>query len=137
MDPVECEESLGEDILHCFAGNVAELHTCQADFVTAVSEKPLASPLAVYQANHGLPIVNQRHESITIDSLSKETLKTMNGNRDVEAVLRRLIEKALATAFIIQKNGMPVSGEGNITRALEESIGALVQNLADMALLIS
>jgi len=136
MDPVESKKALGEDILHCFAGNVAELHTCQADFVTTVSEKPMASPLAAYQADHELPIVNQRHESIQIDTLSKELLKTMNGNRDVEAVLGCLMRKGLAGAFVLEKNGAPVSGERNIRRALEGAIAGLMQNLAHLALLI-
>ncbi len=136
MDPVECKKALGEDILHCFAGNVVELHTCQADFVTAASEKPMASPLAAYQADHDLPIVNQRHESIQVDTLSKELLKAMNGNRDVEAVLRRLIEKGLAGGFILEKNGAPVSGEKNIRQALKVAMAGLMQNLANMALLI-
>lgn len=136
MDPVERKESLAEDLLHCFAGNVVQFHTCQADFVTAVSERPMASPLAAYQADHNLPIVNQRHESIEVDPVSKELLKAMNGNRDVEAVLRCLIEKGSAGTFILEKNGAPLSGEGNIKHALEGAIAGLMQNLANMAFLI-
>jgi methyltransferase-like protein/ubiquinone/menaquinone biosynthesis C-methylase UbiE len=136
IDPLKSKEALGEDILHCFAGNVTELHTCQADFVTIVSEKPTASPLALYQADHALPIVNQRHESIQIDTLSKELLKVMNGSRDVEAVLDCLIGKGLDGTFVLEKNGSPVSGEGNIRRTLETSIAGLIQNLANLALLV-
>ncbi len=136
MDPVECKESLGEDILHCFAGNVAELHTCQVDFVTAVSEKPMASPLAVYQADHDLPIVNQRHESIEVDPLSRELLKAMNGMRDTKALLSYLTRQGVAGAFTVKRNGIPVSGEKNILHTLEASIRGLVQNLANLSFLI-
>lgn len=136
MDPAERKESLAEDLLHCFAGKVVQFHTCQADFVTVVSEKPMASPLAAYQADHDLPIVNQRHESIEVDPVSKELLKAMNGNRDAEALLGYLTGKGLDGRFVLEKNGVPVSGEGNIRRALESAIAPLLQNLATMAFLI-
>lgn len=136
LNPAEGKESLGEDILHCFAGNVVELHTCQADFVTAVSANPMTSPLAAYQADHGLPIVNQRHESIEVDPLSKELLKAMNGTRDMKTLLAYLTRKGFAGAFTLKKKGMPVSGEENILHALEACLGGLVQNLANLSLLI-
>jgi len=136
LNPTEGKESLGEDILHCFAGNVVELHTCQADFVTAVSENPMTSTLAAYQANHNLPIVNQRHESIEVDPLSKELLKAMNGTRDMKSLLTYLTRQGVAGAFTLKRNGSPVSGEENILHALEASIGELVQNLANLSLLI-
>ena len=37
MAAIEERETLGEDLLYCFAGNAIEFHTWQADFVTAVT----------------------------------------------------------------------------------------------------
>jgi len=136
IDPPGCKESLAEDLLHCFAGNVVEFHTCQQDFITVVSEKPMVSPLAAYQAEHGLPIVNQRHESIEIDPVSKELLKAMNGARDLNGLIDYLVHQGISGAFPMEKNGKPLSGEKNLRRALEEGVADLVQNIANLALVM-
>jgi methyltransferase-like protein/trans-aconitate methyltransferase len=136
IDPVKDRELLGEDLLHCFAGNVVEFHTWQADFVTALSEKPLASSLAAYQANQGLPIVNQRHESIDLDPISKELLKVMDGTRNYETILNYLADRAMDGTFVLKKDGKRISGETKLRHALETAMEDLCQKLAKWALLV-
>jgi methyltransferase-like protein/2-polyprenyl-3-methyl-5-hydroxy-6-metoxy-1,4-benzoquinol methylase len=135
-DTREAKKILGEALLHGFAGNIVELHSYQPPFVTALSERPMASPLAVYQAAHNLPIVNQRHQSVRVDPVSKELLKALNGTRDRGRLLDYLVQRGITSAFRMRKDGKSLSGEGNIRRALQERIDNLLEDLLDLALLI-
>jgi len=87
-------EDLAEDLLHCFAEKVIEFHTQGPHFVTRLNQRPKASPLAAYQAHHGLPIVNQRHETVVLEEMPREILKLMNGSRNLEAIVNILSDLA-------------------------------------------
>jgi methyltransferase-like protein/SAM-dependent methyltransferase len=136
MAAIEERETLGEDLLYCFAGNAIEFHTWQADFVTAVSERPMVSPLAAYQARHGLPIVNQRHEVINFDPISKELLKVMDGHKNHKAILDHLVKRAADGTFVLEENDKQISGKNHLRDALKTSMEEIVRNLAKSALLL-
>jgi methyltransferase-like protein/SAM-dependent methyltransferase len=136
IDTVQVREMLGEDLLHCYAGNVVECHTWQADFVTSVGVTPMGSPLAAYQVRHGLPVVNQRHESVKLDSISKELLKIMDGTRTREAILEHLIAQVTGGTLVLEKHGRRISGKNTLKGVLESTTEDLLEKLAKLALLV-
>lgn len=136
MAAIEERETLGEDLLYCFAGNAIEFHTWQADFVTEVSEQPMASPLAAYQARHDLPITNQRHECVNLDSVSKELLKAMDGHRNHRAILDHLVKRAEDGAFALEETDKQISGKNYLRHALKSTMEEIMRNLAKSALLL-
>ncbi|RLB14352.1 MAG: hypothetical protein DRG82_13935 [Deltaproteobacteria bacterium] len=136
IETSQAREPLGEGLLHGFAGNVVELYSYQPPFAAALSEKPMASPLAVYQTFHDLPIVNQRHETVRVDPLSKELLKAMNGARSLSGLLDYLVQQGIRGEFTMEKDGKPLSEEKDLRSVLEKDITNLLQNLVNLALVV-
>jgi methyltransferase-like protein len=120
------QENLAADLLHSFVSQAVELHTQEADYVDYVSLYPEASPLSAYQARHGLPIVNQRHETIFLEPLSKEVLKLMNGKRtltEIGGCLNRMAERGLLQMERAEN-------EAGSNKKLQHDVNEMVQECA-------
>jgi hypothetical protein len=82
-------------LLRLYEARALELRLRPPRLVSAVSEHPIASPLARYQVASGLQIVtNQRHVSVALtDALSRQFLALLDGSRDRAALLRDLTDQ--------------------------------------------
>ncbi len=127
----EKQQALAEDILHCYVANIVELHTWQAEFVIQVPKRPKVSPLVMYQANHHLPITNQRHELVHLDAIGKQLILLLNGMKERKEILQKLIEQVQQGALIVHQNGHPLSDDEQIRNIL---VGAMEQTLAHLCL---
>ena len=127
---------LCQDLLQCYTGNVVEFHTWQADFVTEISKTPLVSKLAAYQANNGPLVVNQRHELVKLDPVSKELVKILDGTRNHDELLEYLIQCAAQGGLVLEENGRKISEAKKIKDALEAAMKKALLTLASSALLI-
>ena len=116
-----------------YSSKLVELHMMALPFVMAVSERPLASPLARYQAQAKLQLVNQRHERVNLDKLSLYLLPFLDGTRTHEDLLALLMQ--LVAEGIIQ-----VVGEARDTAVVQQQMAQELQTvlnwLAKAALLI-
>ena len=136
VDPIhQQEELLAEDLLFCFVGNVVELHTCRQDFAAQLSERPKASPLGVYQARTGLPIVNLRHETVELDLPSRYLLTAMDGKKNMDDLADYLSGLEQLGILTVKDHESP-TGSHTHTDVIREKAEELAQNLADLALLI-
>lgn len=93
------EESTGvfcEMLLRCFMAGMLELHALPANFTTVVSARPLAFDYARLQARNGEHAVcNLRHTTIEMDAASLHLLALLDGERDVVAIHKHLLEIGL------------------------------------------
>lgn len=81
------ESILASDLLQCHMGGMVELHSAPAPFVTEPGERPMASPLARWQAAKGLRrVTTMRHEVAFIDEGSGKLLGLLDGTRTREAL---------------------------------------------------
>lgn len=130
-DTQEQQRTLGEDLLRCYAGNIVEFHTWQANFVTQVSKHPKVTRLAIYQVEHDLPITNQRHEVVFLDSLAKQIILMLDGTNDRNRILQKLIAQ-------VEKGSLLVHQNSNILKDVEQIqnilLGALEQTLVNFCL---
>lgn len=60
-----------------------ELRSEASPFATALSERPVASPLARLQAVDGIEVTNRKHEVIVLDEASRTLLLLLDGSRDL------------------------------------------------------
>jgi len=125
-----------EDLLHCYTINVVEFHTWQADFVTELSSKPLASRLAAYQANNGSLVVNQRHELVKLDAVSKELVKALDGTRDYDKLLEYLTQSAAEGTLVLKENNRNITETQKIKDVLLVAMEKAMPTLASSALLV-
>ncbi|MES2469601.1 MAG: class I SAM-dependent methyltransferase [Verrucomicrobiota bacterium] len=80
---------LGNTLLKCYSvSRGMEFQLCPRGFYPAVSDFPLASPLARWQASRGCRVTNQRHENVLLGPAEKALLDQLDGRQrraDLEA----------------------------------------------------
>jgi len=91
-----------EALLQIYVPGLVRLHVSPPQMATSPSERPLASPLARWQAARPGQITSLRHISVTLEtSLEREFLRCLDGNRD-RAALRSELDR-------LMENGRPDS----------------------------
>ncbi len=121
--------ALAEDLLHCYAANIVELHTWQANFISHVTKQPKVSSLAAYQIEHHLPVTNQRHEVVQVDSLTKQIILTLDGTNDRKEIIHKLLKQVEEGSLVIHQDGNTLNDKEQIQNIL---IGALEQTLVNL-----
>jgi methyltransferase-like protein len=91
---------LAANLLKAFSYSVSliELHSWVPPFVTAVSERPVASPCARYQARLSDRVANLRHERVLMDPLARFLVPLLDGERsreDLAAILDDLVAQGV------------------------------------------
>jgi methyltransferase-like protein/predicted O-methyltransferase YrrM len=85
----DARQELAQALLQAHLAGCVEIHAHKAPFVTAVSERPVASALARLQGRTTLSVSTLRHEVLGIeDSLTRQVLLLLDGTRDRAALLR-------------------------------------------------
>jgi methyltransferase-like protein len=124
------------DLLHCYTTRAVEFHTWQAEFAGNTSALPKASKLAAYQLSRGLPIVNQRHETIHLDVLEKTLLAGLDGTRDHEALIGYLEKRVEEGTISVHREEQPITDGAVVNKALRQSLDQILPKLARAALLV-
>lgn len=75
----EDEAEILNFLLHLFLTKDLELYSYPAKFCLMVSERPVASPLAQLQSQHGEPVTNLRGETFWLDESTQQLLQLLNG----------------------------------------------------------
>lgn len=124
-----------EDLLSCYADNIIELHTWQADFTQIAGDTPAISALAAHQIRKGALIVNQRHEAIELPDLTKVIALMLDGMHSQDDVLANLVRMAEEGALNIKHNGQLITGMENIETFLRKTLPESLKSLASSAML--
>ncbi|MEN6320459.1 MAG: class I SAM-dependent methyltransferase [Syntrophaceae bacterium] len=136
QDDNEAKRILAEDLLKSFTGNVVEFHIWQADFVTEVSDRPAVSDLTAYQAMSSGSMVNQRHETVLLDSLARELVTVMNGSRTHDDLIRHLVESVHNRKLTVHQDSIAITDPIQIESSLRVAMKQTLSKLAKAALLV-
>jgi methyltransferase-like protein/2-polyprenyl-3-methyl-5-hydroxy-6-metoxy-1,4-benzoquinol methylase len=130
---------LGEGLLRCYtsAASLVELHVHPPRFAAAVSDRPVASPLARYQAAVGNQVTNLRHELVTLGDFERHVLRLLDGSRDRAALVGALATLVAQGELMVQQDGQPVVDAAAIRRHLGQALEEQLPRLARGALLVS
>jgi methyltransferase-like protein/2-polyprenyl-3-methyl-5-hydroxy-6-metoxy-1,4-benzoquinol methylase len=119
---------LAANLLKAYSASEAlvEFHAHAPPFVKAVSERPMASPIARWQAQHNQPtLTNLRHEALNLAGLERYLLPFLDGHRD-QASLLEIVERLIAENVLELQPGIkPLA-----------ILASALQNIADVALLV-
>lgn len=109
------------------------------DFVETISEKPEAYALARYQAKfpETSKVTTLRMQSVTIDYLSKEILKRLDGTKTKADVLKELMTDYKSGALSVNVKNVPVVDPKEAEKILTEQIDGLLNQYAKIGLLVS
>jgi hypothetical protein len=77
-------------LLKCGAPNAVEFSVNAPRFVVGVSQRPVAMPLARFQAATGTAVANLRHQAVTLCALDRQVLRHLDGSRDRDQLVQVL-----------------------------------------------
>jgi methyltransferase-like protein/ubiquinone/menaquinone biosynthesis C-methylase UbiE len=129
-------ERLVQVLLSCYEAQLADLHTCEPQFVTHLSERPIASPVARVLALTEQYVPNQRHLSLKLDDFERIVLAKLDGTRDRAALLETIAESVAQGELEFQAPDGSAGIAVDQREVIEENLGACLEKLAKSALLV-
>jgi methyltransferase-like protein/cyclopropane fatty-acyl-phospholipid synthase-like methyltransferase len=133
----EDTQVLAVGLLNCYMGSdLIELHGMPITFARQAGPKPVALPLARFQAQRGQVATNRRHEVVRLNDLDKHLLPLLDGTNDRDALVEKLTQVAASGALNVQKDGLTLYEPKEIRAALKSVIDPALANVARLALLI-
>jgi hypothetical protein len=129
--------TLSEILLAACGSGLVLLHMRPPQFVTKVSERPVASPLARAQANHGGVVTNMSHKSVDIeDPIGVKLLQLLDGARDHAALCDEMVNFIARDAAFTRQDGTPINDQQEARSVVSAAIEDNLRKLAQMTLLV-
>jgi methyltransferase-like protein/cyclopropane fatty-acyl-phospholipid synthase-like methyltransferase len=131
---------LASNLLKAFiySDDLVEVHSYTAPFTLQVSERPVASPWARWQARDELRVTNMRHERVDVDPFVQYLLPFLDGSRDCQDLVDLLLAGPVAGGkLVVEQNDQPVGDPVEAREILTSELRANLQWLANAALLVA
>jgi methyltransferase-like protein len=123
---------------YVYSDDLVEVHIYPPQFTLQVSERPVASPWARWQAREEAKVTNLRHERVEVDQLNQYLLPFLDGSRDCEALVDLLLAGPVAGGkLVVEQNDQPVTNPNEAREILGAELQANLQWLAHAALLVN
>lgn len=120
-----------------YGGNLVELHVHAPHMALDVSEKPVASPVARFQAQNNARITNLRHERVRLNEFDRYLLRHLDGSHDRAALVEALAAGPVAEGMlVIQQDGEPIENAERVRDVLAEGVEKSLRWLVRAALLV-
>lgn len=128
---------LAGEMLTAMAGNVVEWQLTPVAFTTTVAAAPATSPLARLQAAQSHRVTNLRGELVNLDEIHRQTLRLLDGRRDVAGMTDGLMDALLRKELVLHRDSdkSVVSDEAEMRALLGPALQKVLENLARKALL--
>jgi hypothetical protein len=128
---------LSEVLLAGCTAEILDLHVSPGAFVTDISERPAASPLARLQASEGGRITTLRHTHFNPDQLTLHLLPLLDGKTERADLIKAITEIAEEEEIGFQENGQPVTDPERFKEIVALQVDAKLEDLARSGLLES
>ena len=136
-DGVSPDESrLTQALFQAVLSGLMEFHLFEPAFVAALSERPIATPLARVQLRNGNRVTNRRHHSVEMDALHRQVLTALDGSRDRNALVELLTDLVREGMPLVDENGQSVSEPNHVREVLGRAIDAALTRFARGAMLV-
>ena len=112
-------------------------HTFSPGFVTEISDKPQASPVARLQAQSDLPITNLYHQNVTMDQFPRDLLGYLDGRHSHQDLLEIAVESVNQGLLEVAVNGAPVKDPQQLRENLAPVLESQLKVMANAALLVA
>jgi len=132
------EEFLAGEMLTGMAAGVVEWCLTPIPFTTAVGSAPATTAFARLQASQGYKVTNLRAESITLDEIHRQTLKQLDGSRNLAQLADALLAEVKQGTLVLQRDSDKslVTDEKEMRQLLGPALEKVLANLAKKALLL-
>jgi len=129
--------ALAGPALDLVMSNAIHLHGGPETWVATLSERPMASRLARYQARHSSWLTNQRHEPVGVDPAAREVIRLVDGRRSRTALIESVKALAERGKLNLQQEGRPVTDRAAMTRLIPALVDQVLGFMARHALLVA
>ena len=129
--------ALAAPALDLVMSNAIHLHGGPETWVATLSERPMASRLARYQARHSTWLTNQRHEPVGVDAVAREVVRLVDGRHSRTALIESVKALAERGKLNLQQEGKPVADRAAMARLIPALVDHLLGFMARNSLLVS
>jgi methyltransferase-like protein/SAM-dependent methyltransferase len=132
-------QALGVNLLtaYSYSDKLLELHAYAPPLALEAGERPVASPVARFQAQDNERVTNLRHERVSVDEADRYLLRHLDGSRDRPALLDLLLSGPVAEGILtVQDGGKPVEDPNRLRKLLTEEMDGRLRWLARAGLLV-
>jgi methyltransferase-like protein/SAM-dependent methyltransferase len=137
-ESAKATEELAQALFQAHLAGCVETHAHKARFVTAVSERPVASALARLQLRTTESVSTLRHEVLRIeDSLTRGLVLLLDGTRRRSALLQELGELIKSGAIVVSDRGKAAADIDEAMTYLRDGLDANLSTLARRAVLVA
>jgi methyltransferase-like protein/SAM-dependent methyltransferase len=129
--------ALAGPALDLVMSNAIHLHGGPETWVATLSERPMASRLARYQARHSGWLTNQRHEPVGVDPAAREVIRLVDGRHSRTALIESVKALAERGRLNLQQEGRPVTDRAAMARLIPALVDQVLGFMARNALLVA
>ncbi|MCI0462563.1 MAG: hypothetical protein L0Z62_36905, partial [Gemmataceae bacterium] len=136
VNPPEADrERLALALMSLLTGTrLVELSTTPPRFVTSVSARPVAHPVARYQARHGRLVPNGRHETVTLEEPARQVLLRLDGTRHFGDLVEGLVDLVQRGVLALRPADRPDTPP--VREQVTQGLRHILPELARLALLV-
>ena len=127
---------LAASLLNCYLGSLVELSPRTANFVTELSERPLACPLVRLQATTAHTVTNRRHEVYGVNEVERCLLALLDGQHDTDRLRVELVNCCRTGQLTARREGTPVTDPDQLTSVVTNVLPNALAQFVRSALLI-
>jgi methyltransferase-like protein/SAM-dependent methyltransferase len=132
----EVSNILSSDFVQLFSLGVAEIRPRSLGVSSGASKKPKVRDLVRLYAKTGGPLINLRHETITLNDMGRNILGLLDGKRTEKKVLTDLVGLATSSKINVQRNGEVIKDPDTLKEVLVKPVRDTVNTLANHGFLI-
>lgn len=120
-----------------YSDSLMELHVYVPPLVVEVADRPVASPVARYQAQSDNLVTNLRHERIRLDGFERFLLRHLDGTRDRAALLDLLLAGPVAEGVLTLQQDDAKADDPDETELLAAELQRKLIGLTRTGLLVA
>jgi methyltransferase-like protein len=131
-------QDIAEFIWAAYCAGLLDLHLHAPPYVVQVSDKPLASPLARWQARRSDVVATLHHRTLKLgNSIHRGILALLDGSRDRAALRTDLLQVFdSGTLDWLDENGKRVTDMSLVSKAIDDELEGFLQKAAQTAVLM-
>jgi methyltransferase-like protein/2-polyprenyl-3-methyl-5-hydroxy-6-metoxy-1,4-benzoquinol methylase len=134
-DPSIAGTEAGAELLQLLARDVVDACVHEPALVAKPGKLPVAHAMARFQADHGRPLTNLRHQAVSLDATARFLLPLVDGTHTREDLCAGLREGVAQGRITLEVEGLPDSPADLLPWHLDHVVGRALAVLASTAFL--
>ncbi len=128
---------LAANLLRCYCAEFVDISVHALPIASELSERPVATRLARYQAQHYTTAANLWHSSVPMNDYERLLLPRLDGTCDRAALVNLFVQMAVSGAITVYDGDRPTVNPQRLATLLVDSVRISLEGLAKKGLLVA